>query len=363
MRVSCFSWTLGCGAAALALVVAAGSEVRSAPGETPAQALAEFGQVFPAGIYPNLNAGAGGAPKIDLKDLIGKRPIVLCYWIPDHVRSEDTLKEAQAIADEAGPSKLVLFGVATPPVGSSPATDADWVRKAKDRIAALKIHIPVLEDEGFKIGRLIGVRSVPSLSVLDGEGRLRMANAGSLKQPLEYNLDVAAALRRVAGSGQLGTYGSLPTYYPATEMVGRKCPDFEAPIVGGGAPKKSSSLLAPDKVNVLIFWAQDCPHCRKSLPEINAYVKAHPAGINVLTAAKVLNDAGRTQTEEFCKQKGFVFPTVLDQDLSVGQQFMVTSTPTVFIIRPDGVIDSVLFSGETDYAPIFETKKRQLLKS
>ncbi len=345
-----FASTLALGAAA--------ETAQSAP-----PAAAAFGEVFPGGTFTNINAGGGGAPKIDLRAVIGKTPVVFCYWIPQHARAEETLQGVQQIADEADPSKLAVFGVAVPPVSATEAAVQEWLKTVKDRIAALKIHVPVLQDDGFKLGRLLGVRAVPSVSALDAEGRLRMANGGSLKQVIEYKMDVAGALRRLASTGRMGTYGPLPAYFPAVELVGKKCPEFEAQVLGSGATRSISSMLAPDKVNVLIFWAEDCPHCRKSLPSINAYLKDHPAGINVVTAAKILSDAAKTQTEEFCKQEGFVFPTLMDRELKIGQLFMVTSTPTIFIIRPDGVIDSVLFSGETDYSATFEEKKRRLLKS
>jgi thiol-disulfide isomerase/thioredoxin len=347
----------------LTLTVSVSTLVLGAPAETSPPAPAGFGEVFPAGTYVNLNAGGGGAPRIDLKGVIGKTPVVLCYWIPQHPRAEETLLGVQELADEAGPSKLVVYGVVTPPVGANEAAVQNWLKITKERIAALKLHIPVLQDEGFKIGRLLGVRSVPNVSALDAEGRLRMTNAGGLKQVIEYKMDVAGALRRLAETGRVGSYGVLPPYFPAVELVGKKCPDFEAPLVGSGTVRNMSSLLAPNKLNVLIFWAEDCPHCRKSLPQINAYVKAHPDGINVVTAAKILSDAARTQTEEYCKQEAFVFPTVMDKELKLGALFMVTSTPTIFIIRPDGVIDSVLFSGETDYSATFEEKKKQFVKS
>ncbi len=349
--------------AALTLIVSFPTLVLAAAPASAPPGPAEFGQVFPAGTYTNLNAAAGGAPKLDLKTVIGKTPIVFCYWIPLQIRSEETLQGLQGIADEVGPSKVAVIGIVTPPVGASESVVQEWLKTAKDRMAVNKIHVPVLEDDGYRLGRLLGVRLVPNIAALDAEGRLRLANAGGLKQVIEYKMDVAAAVKRLADTGRLGTYGLLPPYYPATELIGKKCPDFDAPLLDGGATRSLSSMLAPNKLNVLIFWAEDCPHCRKSLPEINAYLKAHPDGINVITAAKVLSDAAKTQTEEFCKQEGFVFPTLMDREMKIGQIFMVASTPTIFIIRPDGVIDSVLFSGEADYSAIFDQKKRELLKS
>jgi len=364
MRLSRVSSPSARAVAALVLTLSAFTFIPAARGaEKAPPAQAAFGEVFPAGVYTNLGAAGAADAKVDLKGTIGKKPVVFCYWIPEHERSEEALQAAQQIADQAGTSKLAVYGVVTQPVGANASVVADWLKSVKERIAALKIHVPVLEDDGFKVGRLLAVRSVPSIAVLDAEGRLRMANAASMKQALEYKMDVGDALRRLASTGVLGTYGALPPYFPAVELVGKKCPDFEAPLLGDGTMRKASSLLAPNKVNVLIFWSEDCPHCRKSLPQINAYLKAHPDGINVISAAKVLTDAARLQTEAFCKQEGFIFPTVADSELKMGQMFMVTSTPTVFIIRPDGVIDSVLFSGEADYGATFDAKKKELLKS
>jgi thiol-disulfide isomerase/thioredoxin len=351
----CVALAAGAGAAAQA---PASSSAPAAGANKPVA----FGERFPTASYGNLNPGAGGAPRLDLREIVGKRPVVFLYWIGENPRSEEVFQEVQAIADELGPSKLVLYGVVTPPVGLDSARIPDWTKMVRERASALKIHVPVLYDEGFRLGSYLAIQGVPSISVLDADGRLRMANAGSLKQTLEYNMTVADALRRVGATGALGTYGSLPRYYPATEMTGRKAPEFEAPALGEKNPRSWSELFASGRMNVLVFWSVDCPHCRKSLPEISAYVKQHPEGINVITAARIDNDAMRTKTEEFCKGAGFVFPTVEDHELKIGQMYLVSSTPTVFVIRPDGVIDSVLFSGEMDYARTLEAKKAQLLK-
>ncbi len=120
-------------------------------------------------------------------------------------------------------------------------------------------------------------------------------------------------------------------------------------------------MLKADQVNVLIFWSVDCPHCRRSLPEINAWLKTKPGGVNVVTAAQVASDATRVKTKEFCDLNGFVFPTLVDQDLHASALYQVTSTPTILIIRPDGVIDSAVLDSHTDLAKTIEEKKKALL--
>jgi len=318
---------------------------------------AEFGEVFPAEPFENFNASAGGAAVVDLSRVIGKRPVIFFYWIAGNPFADEAFVELQTLADEVGPAKLALFGVAT----ERPGLGQD---KIVERIRALKIHVPVLNDDGFKIGQRLNVRSVPSISVLDAEGKLRLANAGSLRQTLEYKMDVEAAIRRVGDKGTLGTYGTLPRWYPVKEMVGKPCPDFEAPVLGGDEVRRWSEMLGDDNITVLMFWSVDCPHCRETLPEINAWMKANDTeGINLVSAAHVKNETIRVKTEEFCNDEGFVFPTLIDEDHQIGNRFRVVSTPTFVIVGPDGKIDSVLLRGDTDLGKKFQAKRNELLKA
>ena len=120
-------------------------------------------------------------------------------------------------------------------------------------------------------------------------------------------------------------------------------------------------MLSPEKLNVLIFWSVDCPHCRKTLPEINTWLKTNSEGVNVISAAMVPNDAVRTKTKEYCDLNGFVFPTLID-DAEISMLYQVTATPTILLIRPDGVIDSVL-SPTADFGTAVAETRTRLNKS
>ena len=272
-------------------------------------------------------------------------------------RAEKILLDTQSAVDKAGADKVAFLSVASAAYGS---TDLSPI---KARITALKLKAPVLNDEGFRILQQLQVHAVPNIAILDAEGKLRMANGGSLTQTLEYKLDVEGAIRRVATTGRLGTYGALSTYYPVTELVGKKCPDFDAPLINGTADRKLSSMLASDKVNVLIFWSVDCPHCKASLPKLNDWLKDHDAGLNVISAARVTDDATRARTAEYCRISGFRFPTFVDKDMQIGATFQVISTPTIVVIRPDGIVDSVLLSSETDLGAALDAKRREIMKA
>jgi peroxiredoxin len=331
------------------------AEAQGAPDKPPGQSSpGRFGEPFAAGTFDNVNQQAGGPAKIDLGASLGKTPVVLFYWIAGNPRADKIFQQLQELVLDLGSDKLNLFGV----VYQRSERDEEAVA---DRVVSLDIKVPVLNDTDFALGKRLQVQSVPNVSIFDALGRLRLTNGASLVQELEYKMDLGAAIRRVAETGSLGTYGYLATYQPVEELIGKPCPDFEAPLLTDRVAKRWSSMLADDKVNVLIFWSVDCPHCRESLPEINSWLKTHGEGVNVISAAKVTSEATRIKTQEFCEYNGFVFPTLIDQDLQIAQLYSVTSTPTILFIRPDGVIDSVSVSAVQDFGKLVEEKKKNLL--
>jgi len=336
------------------LLLAAGAaqaQEELARGVTPI----DFGDPFPALGFTNLNPEAG-IERVDLGQVLGTKPIVLVYWIAGHERAEQILLEVQSLVDEIGKDKIALYGVAI----QRPGRDAAAIAA---RTKELGIHVPVLDDDGFRVGQLLRVQSVPSVALLDREGRLRLANGAALSQVLGYKVTLGSAIRSAATSGSVGTYGYLPTYYPVEEMVGKHCPDFTARLLSTSAEQSLSSMLKSDELNVLIFWSVECPHCRKSLPEINQWLKKNGKGVNVLSAANISSDAVKTKTKEFCAANDLVFPTLIDENLEISQLYQVTATPTILIIRPDGVIDSVLTSSSAEFGPTIEKKKRELVGS
>ena len=314
------------------------------------------GARFPAATFANLNAGTAGPDSIDLASFLGKKPVILYYWIATSQRSEEVFLELQELVDDLGDDRLSLFGVAVP----RPSIGTDVIQ---ERIKELGIRVPVLNDKGFQVGRQLNVSSVPNISLLDAEGRLQLTNGASLTQILGYKLDLGQAIRRLAETGDLLTYARLDPYYPVRELEGEMCPDFEAPLIETNVVQQWHGLLDDAKVNVLIFWSVDCPHCRKSLPEISKWLEQHPEDVNVVSCAHVNSVEAMTKTREFCESNELRFPTLVDNKAQVGNLYKVTTTPTIVIMRPDGVVDSTIISGYSDFGTTIENKKRKLLKN
>jgi thiol-disulfide isomerase/thioredoxin len=314
------------------------------------------GESFSAGSFANLNEAEGQPKSIDLSAVLGKKPVVLYYWIAGNRIAEELLTELDALRSELGADRIAMYAVAVP----RPDRPAEIVRA---RIRELGVSLPVLSDDAFEIGSKLVVRSIPNVSIIDAAGKLRLTNGASLRQTLEYNMSLADGIRRTARTGTVGTYGHLARYHPVTELIGTECPDFQAALIDTKVERRWHDMLDPSKVNVLVFWSVDCPHCRQSLPEIDAWVKEHPNAVNVVSAAFVDDDATETKTREYCSSNAFAFPTLVDRDRSAREQFRVTSTPTIVIIRPDGVVDSVLLTGYGDFGSTIEKKRSELAPS
>jgi peroxiredoxin len=338
-------------------LLCAGAEFVPAAAQAVQVPRAEFGEPFPAGTYQNLNSGAGGAAEIDLKGVLGKVPVIFVYWLPGHQRSEQVLQEIQSLVESAGPGKLVLFAVTAPPVGSSD------LAPIKARLKELKLRVPCLRDEQLRLAQQTNANVVPAITLVDREGKLRLTNGASLLQVVEYKTDLEALVRRLAEKGTVGTYGTLPRYDPVVELIGKKAPDFQLPAAKDGVPRRLSSLLASDKVNVLVFWSVDCGHCKQSIPKINEWVSKKGSDVNVISVARVTNDTLRTQTKEFVRLNGLSFPTLLDQDFQTANRYQVTATPTVLVIRPDGTVHSQMSAAESNFDRFFETQRKEIFKS
>ena len=208
----------------LALCLLAASSPRAQTAAAP------DGGGFEDSTLRNLNA-AEDAPRFDLGSVVGNKAVILFYWIAGHERAESVFLELQALQNELGEERLALIGLAV----TRPDVGADVIR---ERIRELGIRVPVLEDEEFRLGRLLQVRAVPNITLVDADGVVRLTNGGSLRQSLEYKIDLEAAIRRAAAGQSVVDYGFLPPYFPVRELEGQACPDFRAPLLASSVEQR-----------------------------------------------------------------------------------------------------------------------------
>jgi thiol-disulfide isomerase/thioredoxin len=312
-----------------------------------------FGEQVPTGTYDNLNHTEGQASTIDLSRSVGKKSVILFYWIPGHPRSEMMFTAVEELVAAEG-GKVDLYGVLT----DRKDLTLEMISK---RIASKGYRSPVLHDKDFKLGAGLGVRTVPDISLIDRGGNLRLTGGASFKQVIEYGISLKDLIVRSGSTGEVGTYGRLPDYYPVEELRGESCPEFQAARLRDDVMQRSKSVLKKDKVNVLVFWSVDCGHCQKHMPVVNDYMKRKGDGVNLVSVARIDNATMKTKTKEYSQFNGLVFETLIDTKRSISNLFFVTATPTMLVISPEGVIEDVLISGR-DFESLLDSRKKQWLK-
>lgn len=117
--------------------------------------------------------------------------------------------------------------------------------------------------------------------------------------------------------------------------IGDVAQDFTLPSLAG----EEISLSQFRGKNVFIFfWTQGCVFCQTdNIVHVNEiFLQGKKAGLEVfsINIAESKGDA-----REFVKQKGLIFPVLLDRDAKVARKkYGVYMVPTLFLVGKDGII-------------------------
>ncbi|MFO0933270.1 MAG: TlpA disulfide reductase family protein [Planctomycetota bacterium] len=124
-----------------------------------------------------------------------------------------------------------------------------------------------------------------------------------------------------------------PAAARAEREPGRRAPDLRA----------TATLLAPAPLSMdglrgrlvlLVFFKPDCPHCRASVPALNALERdGFARGLRVVGASR----DPRAAVEAFVRDLGVEFPVAL-VDTEVLRDYEVSGFPSAFLVAPDGRI-------------------------
>ncbi len=290
-----------------------------------------------------------------LSEHLGKRPLVICYFVMGEAVSEEVLLSLQeALADgmegEIQPLAAMRIG--------QRITHGEVV----DRLSLLGISMPVVLDQDLTLARVLGVTTAPSLHVIDHRGHLRIADAKSLKQKVATGMDLDQAIRNAARRGPVPTVTKLPRYYPANELVDQAFPDFALKKFRTNETLRLSDLVRKDQVTALMFWHPNCKHCKRAMPGVVVGQQSYEKWLNVVSVVDLTNADEVRNCEDTIRAHGIPFPVLEDEGRRITDLYKVISTPTMFFIRPDGVVDSVYTTGEANYVPIFSLKIRRILK-
>lgn len=138
----------------------------------------------------------------------------------------------------------------------------------------------------------------------------------------------------------------------ATLSPGARAPQFELPLMEGGAKFSLQNALARGPV-LLAFFKISCPVCQYAFPFFERLYRVHGGGAiansgepeDKTPSGKVtiigVSQNEAKDTRHFLQRFGVTFPVALDdtKTFSVSNAYGLTNVPTAFWIAQDGEIE------------------------
>jgi peroxiredoxin len=154
----------------------------------------------------------------------------------------------------------------------------------------------------------------------------------------------------------LALQGCSRTAPAAAPEVGHKAPAFETVSVDGKRLRFPADTA--NKVVLIRFWAERCPHCEAEMRELEpVFQKLQGEGFAILA---INAGQSRATAESFARKHGLSYAMLLDEDSLVGKRYGVTGIPTSFMVDRHGVVRAK-FVGQTPKGE-FEQSAQSLLK-
>ena len=119
------------------------------------------------------------------------------------------------------------------------------------------------------------------------------------------------------------------------ELSGQAAPDFELPLLDGGAFKMSAQT---GKVVVIDFWATWCGPCVRALPEMKKLAEAYAENPDVVVVGFSTDDAESLEkVEKLVAKNGLGYAIGLGPD-EAKKAYQVSGIPCIVVVGKDGVV-------------------------
>lgn len=158
-----------------------------------------------------------------------------------------------------------------------------------------------------------------------------------MKHPARWIALTAAAVVVVLGVVLALNVGNDPQLEPHNNrLLGRDAPAFNLPTLTGERVTRDG--LA-GKAVIVNFWNTWCIPCRKELPALKAFYRAH-ADDSDFAMVGIVRDAQKSKTgiEDYVRHQGMGWTIALDPGSKAALDFATRGQPETFAITPDGQI-------------------------
>ncbi len=178
----------------------------------------------------------------------------------------------------------------------------------------------------------------------------------AVKMPAGYKPDIAGKTVTLKFDDSEKPVVTIPirsttrTPRPAQLLEGKPAPTAEFTTKGGYTVNTAD---IKDQALAMIFYATWCPHCKKTLPEMEKIHQAYKdKGVRFI-AMSLDNPNDRNQRKRFTPEQsiqhlvdaGVTFDAYVDTEKKIGPLFKATSFPTSFIVDKSGKITNVYIGG------------------
>jgi peroxiredoxin len=279
-----------------------------------------------------------------MQDVLGKKAVLFMYWMPGFPGSVNELVELDKFARTLKSDKLVILT-------ASRARDTGEIEQIKDVIANKGITLPVLLDDMSLMMRL-GVTNVPTYVGVGADRRIAITEITSLAHKLQTGQKLKDVLAAAAKSGTLPA-AKGPGQNAIYQLVGDPAPAFALPDLNNKTVKLAE--LVGTRPTAVVFWSALCPHCQRELPRLQAYLKANPGKLNIVSVTRFGNDEHKQATYRFVKEKNITFPVLVD-DQGVNEAYGVNGIPTWVLVDTLGNVSYAAVGEKEDLNAVLDAE-------
>jgi cytochrome c biogenesis protein CcmG, thiol:disulfide interchange protein DsbE len=151
--------------------------------------------------------------------------------------------------------------------------------------------------------------------------------------------------------------GTTSGQIPAPRQ-GFLAPDFRVTTLDGQTLTLSDLRGAPVLLN---FWASWCPPCKAEMPAMQKIYQEYAGRGLIVLAVNASAQDDVAAARAFLLDYGLTFPVGLDMQNEAMRAFNVTSLPSTYFIRADGIIEEVVIGGPMAEA-LLRTRVEKILE-
>jgi len=303
---------------------------------------------LPSGTLARLSWAKGNLrmEPFDLRAALGHgRPAAVLLWFAGMPQADEMVAEFVPFLRQQAP-QMDVYLLAGKREEMKP--EKIWEAVSMLPVAA---ELPVLLDDGFAFARQLDALDLPNLALFDAEGTLVTAKIKARNQLVTLapeKLTGEQVILRVAQNATTQAPGPVPPYYPSRTLVGHCAPSFTLSDLESGKDTRFSGLSQDGRPTLLVFWSSTCKHCQKEIPQLLENYRAHPGSYDVVTVTSIKPDrpdgfSHRRVTDAYIRTKEIPWPVLDDTAGAVQSMYKVISTPTTFLIAPNGSIADIWY--------------------